>query len=430
MGKPKRVAEHLYIETDGQIYLVREGAIFRLPTADEALPFNIERKGAMKLGDRRMLMAKPKIDRHPEEWIGRDEAFEREDVDNIVKQAIYMTLMRCVSEAALVRDGRVLMVKALRGFSAGYWNLPGGFLEYGEDPEMAAIRETREEIGVDIEVDELLGTYVSGFPDKPAYTLGLVYKGRTLSNSFSFKKDEIERADWFPVAEALIRTRNPFAKWGLVDLFIRHRQRLERNHIAKHGIQRKKGNSGAERRTTVFLDRDGVINRNVRGYIKRPDDFQFLPGACEAIAKLTEAGCRIIVVTNQDAVGWGLLSLARLRAIHEKMIDGVNRAGGRVDEIFICRHNVMSACGCRKPKPGMLLEAAADFRLCPRMAWMVGDKVIDIEAGKAFGCRTAFVGDSNRLRRFAKQLEEDPPDIAGPTLESIVPLILRETHLK
>src|SRR5205823_12344088 len=91
---------------------------------------------------------------------------------------------------------RVLMVKAVRGFSEGYWNIPGGFMDYGEGPETGVKREAEEEIGADVSLDRLLNIYVSGLPGKPAYTLGFVYRGHVRSEKFSLKAAEIEAAAW------------------------------------------------------------------------------------------------------------------------------------------------------------------------------------------------------------------------------------------
>src|SRR5207247_3733535 len=124
------------------------------------------------------------------------------------------------SEGIRSEGPRVLLVKSVRGFSKGYWSVPGGFMDYGESPDVGVEREAEEEIGVDIVLDGLLNVYVSGFPGKPAYTLGFVYKGHLVSEAFRLKPDEIEDAAWFTVDKALALIRNPFANWALVDFFL------------------------------------------------------------------------------------------------------------------------------------------------------------------------------------------------------------------
>src|SRR5437899_9708198 len=99
------------------------------------------------------------------------------------------------------------MVKAVRGFSKGHWNVPGGFMDYGESPEVGVEREAEEEIGVDIVLDGLRNVYVSGFPGKPAYTLGFVYEGNLVSAAIRLKPDETEDAACITVDDALTLSR-------------------------------------------------------------------------------------------------------------------------------------------------------------------------------------------------------------------------------
>lgn len=419
-----RGREHLFIETDGQVYLVRDRGTLRFPRAGEELPFRVERGPRMVLEGTLVTRAKPLLKGHPEDWLNRDVVFTRADVDGLVKHAIYMTMMRLVSEVALVRGGRVLMVKARRGFSKGHWNLPGGFLDFGEPPEAGVEREAEEEIGADIRLEGLLGVYVSGFPGKPTYTLGFVWRGRCLSRRFRLKEDEIEAADWFTVDRALPLTRNPFAKWGLVDLFRQLPDRDVTFRVHRHGLASKRRASRNDPRPLVFLDRDGVINAGRLGYVRTPQHFEFLDGAVAAMRRLTDAGMRIAIVSNQDAMGWRLIPAAQLRRIHEKMLAALKQAGVAVEEIYYCPHNVLSDCACRKPRPGMLLAAARELNAGPRTSWMVGDKVSDVWTGKHFGCRTVFVGDARRRKRFEQELKEARPDLLAKSLANASEVLL------
>src|SRR2546425_131935 len=142
------------------------------------------------------------------------------------------------------------------------------FPRVGETPEVGVEREAEEEIGVDIVLDGLLSVYVSGFPGKPAYTLGFVYKGHLDSEAFRLKPDEIEDVAWFTVDKALTLTRNPFAKWALVDFFLQSREARSALRVHRHGTT---PHAGGPDRPTVVLDRDGVINRGRAGYVPRPD---------------------------------------------------------------------------------------------------------------------------------------------------------------
>lgn len=141
----------------------------------------------------------------------------------------------------------------------------------------------------------------------------------------------------------------------------------------------------------IILDRDGVINYDSDAYIKGPDEWRPIPGSLKAIARLTKAGYRIAVATNQSGVGRGLFDLATLAQIHAKMHQAVAEAGGRIDAVFFCPHTADSACGCRKPKPGMLLEILKRFECEPSAVTTVGDSLRDLQAASAAGCRPVLV---------------------------------------
>lgn len=418
--KPRR--EHVYVETDGQVYLVRDRGKLRFPRAGERLPFRTTAHGLMDFGADLVTKAKPLLARHPEEWLGRDAIFERADVDALVKRAIYTSMVRCVSEVVLSKGSRVLMVKAVRGFSKGHWNFPGGFMDFGEGPEVGVEREAEEEIGVDIVLDALLNVYVTGFPGKPSYTLGFVYKGHVTSEAFRLKGDEIEDARWFTVDKALTLTRNPFAKWGLVEFFVQSPEARRALRVPRHAATRQPDVRG---QATVFLDRDGVINRGRPGYVRTPDQFEFLPGAVDGMRQLQEHGWRLVIVTNQDAAGWKLIPDRQLRRIHDRMLEGLTAKGVRVAEIYYCPHHVLSDCACRKPRPGMLLAAARDLGAMPRTSWMVGDKPLDVQTGRAFGCRTAWVGLPTWRARFRDEMRRAVPDIVADDLRHAAEEIVR-----
>jgi D-glycero-D-manno-heptose 1,7-bisphosphate phosphatase len=168
----------------------------------------------------------------------------------------------------------------------------------------------------------------------------------------------------------------------------------------------------------VFLDRDGVINRAVvRGGRPFPPasvgELEILPGVAEAVGALRRAGYRVIVVTNQPDVATG----AQRRAIIEVMHDRI-RAELTVDDVRVCYHTDADRCPCRKPKPGMLLAAAADWSLDLARCVMVGDRWRDVGAGRAAGCRTILVGDGYG-ERFA-----EPPDAVADSLAGASRLIL------
>ncbi len=146
------------------------------------------------------------------------------------------------------------------------------------------------------------------------------------------------------------------------------------------------------RQRAVFLDRDGTVNVE-KDYLHRTEDFEFIPGAPEAIRLLKDAGFLVIVVTNQSGIGRGYYDEAAVHRLHRFMDDELARHGTGVDGYYICPHHPLHGvdgyrreCDCRKPLPGMLLEAAADFAIDLAASYIIGDKVADIEAGLAAGC--------------------------------------------
>jgi D-glycero-D-manno-heptose 1,7-bisphosphate phosphatase len=143
----------------------------------------------------------------------------------------------------------------------------------------------------------------------------------------------------------------------------------------------------------VFLDRDGVINRKPEEgeYVTSWDDFHILPGVADGIALLNRAGYKVLVVTNQRCIAKDQLSVTDLEKIHERMSQALSRTGARLDGIYYCPHDYKPSCSCRKPAPGMLLEAARTHAIDLGSSWMIGDSEIDMQAGANAGCKTARV---------------------------------------
>ena len=140
-----------------------------------------------------------------------------------------------------------------------------------------------------------------------------------------------------------------------------------------------------------ILDRDGVINLDSDQYIKSPSEWRPIPGSIEAIARLNQNGYRIAVATNQSGIGRGLFDMATLNAINDKMMELVFRQGGRIDALFFCPHTAVEACGCRKPKTGMLEEIAARFHTDLKNVPSVGDSLKDLQAADAVGAQPILV---------------------------------------
>lgn len=158
---------------------------------------------------------------------------------------------------------------------------------------------------------------------------------------------------------------------------------------------------------TVFLDRDGVINHDSDAYIKHPDEFHFIPKSPEAIALLNAEDFQVILITNQSAVGRGMISGRTLDAIFKKMIHGVEQAGGRIKDICFCPHAPDQGCNCRKPRPGLILQAVERHGIDLNKSFMVGDSAKDIECGKNAGCAvTILVKTGNGQKALAALTEK------------------------
>ena len=141
----------------------------------------------------------------------------------------------------------------------------------------------------------------------------------------------------------------------------------------------------------IILDRDGVINYDSDQFIKSPDEWRPIPGSLEAIARLNHAGFRVVVATNQSGLGRGLFDMATLIAINDKMHKALAQLGGRIDAVFYCPHTADSACDCRKPKPGMLIEIGNRFGAELTGVPCVGDSVRDLQAAAAVDAQPILV---------------------------------------
>jgi len=159
------------------------------------------------------------------------------------------------------------------------------------------------------------------------------------------------------------------------------------------------------RQKAVFLDRDGTVNEYV-GFLTEEDQLQLISGAAQAIRQINLSGTLAILVTNQPVIARGQVTLAGLQQIHNKLETLLGQEGAYLDGIYFCPHHpdsgfsseipeLKTVCNCRKPKPGMLLQAAQEHNIDLANSWMVGDSENDILAGKAAGCRTALIGEGD-----------------------------------
>jgi len=155
-------------------------------------------------------------------------------------------------------------------------------------------------------------------------------------------------------------------------------------------------------RPAIFLDRDGTLNVE-KNYLIRVEDFEFIPGVSQALKRLQDAGFLLVVVTNQSGVARGYYTLAAVEALHGYLQARLGPHGVQISAFYVCPHYVGGQapyamdCSCRKPKPGLLLQAAAELKLDLGRSFMIGDKLSDAQAGQAAGCRSLLVRSGHPL---------------------------------
>jgi D-glycero-D-manno-heptose 1,7-bisphosphate phosphatase len=155
-------------------------------------------------------------------------------------------------------------------------------------------------------------------------------------------------------------------------------------------------------RPAVFLDRDGVIVKNRADYVKSLAETQFIPGALEALAQLARADWLIVVVTNQGVIGRHIITRETVEQINDYVIQSIVAAGGRVDGVYVCPHHPAERCACRKPAPGLLLQAAAELGIDLAASVMIGDAVSDVRAALAAKAKPIFL-----LTGLAERVESE-----------------------
>jgi D-glycero-D-manno-heptose 1,7-bisphosphate phosphatase len=150
-------------------------------------------------------------------------------------------------------------------------------------------------------------------------------------------------------------------------------------------------------------------------YVTRPEDFELLPGALDGIAELARCGFTLAVVSNQRGIARGLVDASVLDEIERRLQAALEPLGARIAGFYYCPHMDEDDCDCRKPKPGLLLDAAGDLGLDLEASWMIGDSLSDVQAGAAAGCRTAYLGPDPGIEATlsAPSLELAAPAICG-----------------
>lgn len=176
--------------------------------------------------------------------------------------------------------------------------------------------------------------------------------------------------------------------------------------------------------TTVFLDRDGTINREVH-HLSDPDQLELLPGAADGMRTLLQAGCTLIVVSNQSPIGRGVFTESRLLEINGRLAEMLAAEGVEIEGWYWCPHAPWEGCACRKPAPGMFLRARDELGVILEGSWIVGDRLSDLRAGKAIGARAILVATGYGEGEYALPEHTSCVDYFVPTLREAADVILR-----
>lgn len=176
----------------------------------------------------------------------------------------------------------------------------------------------------------------------------------------------------------------------------------------------------------IILDRDGVINYDSDAYIKSPDEWRPIPGSLEAVTRLSKAGYRVVVATNQSGVARGLFDLPTLDRIHDKMKQAVAAAGGSIDAVYFCPHGPEDHCECRKPRPGLLKAIADNLKVGLKDVPAIGDALRDIQAAQAVGARPILVR-TGKGEKTAQRGEGLSGVMVYPDLAAAVDALLQES---
>lgn len=181
----------------------------------------------------------------------------------------------------------------------------------------------------------------------------------------------------------------------------------------------------------VFIDRDGTINVDVH-YLDDPDKFEMYPSVGEGVKKLKENGFRIIVITNQSGIARGYFTEKQLSNIHEKMKKEFQRFNVVLDGIYYCSHHPDDNCNCRKPNTGLFENAINEHNINAKKSYMLGDKILDIGAGKKIGARTVFIPEPHKREEFISKKNEWEynPDYIADDFMDAVEWIVNYTALK
>lgn len=166
---------------------------------------------------------------------------------------------------------------------------------------------------------------------------------------------------------------------------------------------------------TAFIDRDGVLNRDRVNYVLKWDEWVWLEGSIQAMARLKGAGWRVVVFTNQSCIGKGIVPASAIEAVNARMVADLTEAGGEPDGIYVCPHAPGDNCDCRKPLPGLLERAAREMDIDLTGAVVVGDAARDLEAGRAAGAGRIWLVRTGK----GALTETERPDLADAVFDNL-----------
>jgi D-glycero-D-manno-heptose 1,7-bisphosphate phosphatase len=181
----------------------------------------------------------------------------------------------------------------------------------------------------------------------------------------------------------------------------------------------------------VFVDRDGVINKDPIGdYIKKWEDFRFIPGTIPALKKLSDAGLGVVIISNQAGIGDGAYPKLELETITKNMKHALEEGGVRLRGIYYCLHGKKEGCKCRKPEPGLFQIAASDISFDSSTTYFIGDKITDMQAGQRYGLRTVFVLTGHGTLDRPRLSEVKDPDSIVPSIVEAADFIISKMASK
>jgi len=176
----------------------------------------------------------------------------------------------------------------------------------------------------------------------------------------------------------------------------------------------------------IFIDRDGVINKDLWRYVEHWEEFEFLPGVLDSMRALTEAGYTIIIISNQAGIGDGKYTKEALDDINVNFARVVEENGGKIADMYYCLHGKKDGCTCRKPEIGLFLQASEKWDFDKSTTFFIGDKMSDVQAGHRFGLKTVLVKTGYGTKEGDSIPEEEKPDLVAEDLSHAVKVLLEQ----